>query len=195
MIEDISKKITRSLVEAGAVPPDDKALYEYGIRMGLLMAINVATALLIGLLLGMVLQCILFFIAYSPVRSYSGGYHARSSITCYVLSIPMILAVLLGIMMVPWNGYIVMTVLLIAVVVIMFLAPVADPNKPLNEREIIVYRRKARILSGVFLCTAIISWFAGLEQISESIAMALVMAAALLTLGIIVNGNIQEEKA
>lgn len=195
MIKKVSGGITDFLVEAGAAPTEDKALYEYGIRQGILLVINIATAVLIGFLLGMVWQCILFLIAYNPVRTYSGGYHARTPLACYLLSIPMILVVLLGIKMLPWNGYICVVALLCSVVIIEVLAPVADPNKPLNEREKIVYKGRTRSYSAVFFGVALMLWFAGLEQISLSIVMALGVAAVMLVLGAVKNGNMSKEKA
>lgn len=187
MIKNISEKVTCSLVDAGAVPPEDKALYEYGIRIGILIAINIVTALLIGLILGMLWQSILFLIVYSPVRSYSGGYHARSPLTCYLLSIPMMFAVLYAIKTMPWNGYILMASMFCALVLIVLLAPVADVNKPLDTKEKIKYRKKALIFSMVFFISAVILWFAELRQASFSIAAALVTAAALLTFGAAIN--------
>jgi accessory gene regulator B len=195
MLNNISKKITCSLEEAGAVPPEDKALYEYGIRMGILLVINVATALLIGLILGMLLQCAVFLIAFSPIRSYSGGYHARSPLACYLLSIPLIAALLFVIRLVPWAGSVLIPVLLVSIFVIILLAPVADPNKPLSAGEIVVYRRKARIFAGIYSSAALILWFAGFVQVSASIAVALVAAAALLISGELVHGKKLEKKA
>lgn len=195
MIDNISARITGSLVNAGAVPSEDKALYEYGIRMGILMVISIATAVLVGLFMGMALQCIIFLLAYNPVRSYSGGYHADSQLTCYLISIPIIVAVLFGISMLPWNGYVFTFVLLCAVILIEILAPVADPNKPLNEREKVVYKKKARNYTAVFFGAALMLWVAGMEQVSLSIMMALGVAAVMLVLGAIKNGKIIEEKA
>lgn len=190
-----SERITETLVDAGAVPSEDKALYEYGIRMGILMVINIATAVLIGLVLGMFWQSIIFLLAYNPVRTYSGGYHARTPLVCYLLSIPMMLVVLLGIRMLPWNGYICVIASLCSFVVIGILAPVADPNKPLNEREKIVYKGRARTYSAVLFGASLMLWFAGLEQVSLSIVMALGVAAFMLVLGAIKNGNMGKEKA
>lgn len=188
-------KITDSLIKAGAVPPEDSALYEYGIRQGIFLVINIATAVLIGLFLGMAWQCILFLIAYNQVRSYAGGYHARTPLACYLLSIPVTTAVLLAIKLLPWNGYACAIVLFCSTVVIGFLAPVADPNKPLNEREITVYKSRARAYSAVLTGAAIMLWLAGMKQISLSIIMALGLAAVMLILGAIKDGNKQIEKA
>lgn len=195
MISNISDRITGSLIDAGAVPSEDKALYEYGIRTGILMVINVATAVLIGLLLGMVWQCIVFLIAYNPVRTYAGGYHARTSLVCYLLSIPMYAAVLLGIRMLPWNSFICAIAIMSAVIAIAVLAPVADANKPLSEREIPVYKNRACTYAAVLAGASVMLWIAGMEQTSLSIIMALVVAAVMLVLGKINNRNMIIEKA
>jgi len=192
---NISERIAGSLINAGAVPSEDKALYEYGIKMGLFLVINVATAVLIGLLLEMVWQCVIFLIAYNPVRTYAGGSHASTPLICYLVSIPMILAVLLGIRMIPWNGYLCLIILFIAVIIIVVLAPVEDPNKPLDAREKTVYGRRARIHSAVLSGAAMMLWFAGFEQVSLSIVMALGVAAVMLVLGANKNRNLLKEKA
>lgn len=191
----VPERITDSLVNVGAVPSEDKALYEYGIRQGILLVINIATAVLIGLIIGMFWQSIIFLLAYNPVRTYSGGYHARTPLACYLISIPMMVAVLLGIKMIPWNGYICAVVLLCSVVIIEILAPVADPNKPINEREKIVYKGRARTYTAVFFGAALMLWAVGMKQVSLSIMMALGVAAVMLVLGAIKNGKIIEEKA
>jgi accessory gene regulator B len=195
MKNDVPAKITESLIKAGAVPPEDSALYEFGIRQGIFLVINIATTVLIGLFLGMVWQCIIFLVAYNPVRTYAGGYHAGTPLVCYLISIPMILAALSGIKMISWNGYVCAIVLFITLMIIVLLAPVEDRNKPLNEREVTVYGRKARMYSVGLSGAALMLWFAGMKQTALSIVMALGVAAVMLILGAIKNGNIIKEKA
>jgi accessory gene regulator B len=190
-----SERVADSLVNTGAAPAEDKALYEYGIRQGIFLVINIATAVLIGLFIGMLWQCIIFLIAYNPVRSYAGGYHARTPLACYLLSIPTITAVLVAIKLLPWSGFVCAFILFCSTMVIGFLAPVADPNKPLNEREISAYKSRARAYSAVLTGAAIMLWWAGMTQISITIIMALGFAAVMLILGAVKNGNKQIEKA
>jgi accessory gene regulator B len=187
MKNDVPAKITESLIKAGAVPPEDSALYEFGIRQGIFLVINIATAVLIGLFLGMVWQCIIFLIAYNPVRKYAGGYHAGTPVACYLISIPIITAALLGIRLIPRNGYVCAIELFITLMIIVLLAPVEDQNKPATEREKKVYGRRAGIYSAVLSGLAMTLWFAGMKQISLSIVMALGVAAVMLILGAIKN--------
>lgn len=197
MKHNVSANITDSLVNSGVVPSEDRDLYEYGIRQGVIMIINLVTVILVGVMFGMVIQCVAFMVAYIPLRSYAGGYHAGTQLTCYLLSIPFMIIMLIGIRVIPWNGYICVAVLLFAGIVLFKLTPVEDLNKPLRPIEITVYRKKSLIIATVLSCIAILLWFAGIKQIAVSIIMALFMIAVMLILGVFKNNKVQvkEEKA
>jgi accessory gene regulator B len=191
----VSERITDSLVEAGAVATDDRALYEYGIRLGILMVINIATGLVIGLLLGMFLQSMIFLIVYKYVRSYAGGYHANNQLTCYLLSIPVMFAVLYGIRYIPWNDNVLFIVLITAAMVLFFIDAGEDKNKPLDDLEKVVYKKRARVYTATFSGIAVMLWFAGMQQSALSVAMALGVSAIMLVLGALKNRRLNVEKA
>lgn len=195
-MKNVPAKIADSLIDVGAVPLEDKDLYEYGIRQGIILVINLATVVLIGLLMGMVWQSVAFLLAYNPIRSYAGGYHAGTQLTCYLLSIPMIFAVLLGIKLIPWNDYLFSIVIICAVITVCLLAPVEDANKPLDPLEKKVYGKKARIILAVLIVAAITLWFTDTIQIALSIVMALGVITVMLILGAIKNSyHMKKEKA
>lgn len=187
MKTSLSHKIIESMVATGVVPSEDKELYQYGLRQGLIMIVNVLSAILIGLILGMLWHCIVFLISYIPIRSYAGGYHASTQLRCYWLSNALILLVLLGIKLIPWNGYALLAISLFSAIIIFWLAPVEDLNKPLRQIEIVIYKRKARIIFVLLLCFSFLLWFAGRKEISVSIVMALQVVSVMLILGVMKN--------
>ncbi|MGI6730844.1 MAG: accessory gene regulator ArgB-like protein [Anaerovoracaceae bacterium] len=195
MKQNISRKITDSLVNAGIVPSEEKELYEYGIRQGIIMIINLATVILIGIILGMLVLCIVFMVAYIPIRTYAGGYHAGTQLTCYLLSIPFMLISLIAIKLIPWNIFICIMILLFVSVVLYRLVPVEDLNKPLDKIEVAVYRRKALIIASFLYFTSILLWLLGLRQVSASIIMALLMISQMLILGAFKNSKAKHREA
>lgn len=186
---NVSEKIVDSLVSIGVVPPEDKDLYEYGMRQGIVMIINVLSVIIVGLIMGMVWQSIVFLLAYFPIRAYAGGYHARTQWNCYLLSLALVIAVLFEIRLIPWNGYICIIISFCAGIIVFFLAPVEDANKPLLQREIIIYKRRARIIFSILVVAAFVFWVVGSKQISISIVMALETIAVMLILGAIKNSR------
>ena len=69
---------------------EDKEVYRYGIQQGLNLALNILTTIIIGCLCDMLLPSILFLVCYMPLRSFCGGYHAKTHLRCYIYSVIMI---------------------------------------------------------------------------------------------------------
>ena len=179
----ISEKITDSLANSGVITTEDRELYQYGVQQGLLMILNLITTLVIGLIFGLVWQSLIFLLTYIPLRSYAGGYHARTPMKCYLFSIVIMSAALLGMKFIVWTNFICLTIGLFAAGIIFFLAPVEDSNKPLNEREIKVYKKRTRILLGseaVIMCI-----FLMLQnlQLAGCFAMVFLVLSFMLILG------------
>lgn len=191
----MTRKIVDSLIANGAVPSEDRELYEYGIRQGSLMVINLVTALLIGMFMGMILQSIVFMLVYIPMRSYAGGYHASTQLRCYLLSIPFMLVALYGIRMIPWNAYICLGTLFLIVIVVYKLAPVENANRPFSEMEFKIFKKRARIIASVLCIAAIVFWAVGVKQIAASIIMALLMISIMLILGLLINNEVKSVEA
>ena len=97
----VDERVVESLISLGVVPSEDKDIYVYGIGQGTVLLVNLISVIIIGLLLGMVWQSLVFILAYIPIRSYAGGYHASTQLRCYILSNAVVVAVLLAIKLVP----------------------------------------------------------------------------------------------
>jgi len=137
-------KIVGNFVEKGIVSKKNKNIYEFGIKQGIVIIINLITILLIGLISGELWNLTIFTISYLPLRSYAGGYHAESELGCYIFSTLMIIAVVFASKFIVLDFHIVVVILGLAVSVLMLFAPLEDHRKPLDEMEVKVYRRKLR---------------------------------------------------
>ena len=60
-------------------------------------SINISSALIIGLIFGKFFEAAVFIVAYCSLRSFAGGYHAKTPLRCYVFSVIMLIIVLVGI--------------------------------------------------------------------------------------------------
>ncbi len=86
----ISHKIGDNLVRSNVIKEEDAEIYIYGINQIFVSVLNVSSALIIGLILGMFLESIIFMAAYIPLRSFAGGYHAKTPLRCYFTSLTII---------------------------------------------------------------------------------------------------------
>ncbi len=183
MFEVLSERVTEWLLVKEAIQREDKEIYQYGIQQGMIALLNLGTTMVIGLVLGKLLESILFMAAYIPLRSYAGGYHAKTAVRCYFFSIVMMGAVLWVMRYVMYSGLVCGCLTASFGGVIWFLVPVEDRNKPLDDVEKVVYRKRAR---GIVLAESTLSLFAILcngKRLGMCITLVLCVLALMLLLG------------
>ena len=193
MFEVLSERVTDWLLENEAFPREDKEIYRYGIQQGMIALLNLGTTMVIGVVFGELLESILFMAAYIPLRSFAGGYHAKTAVRCYFFSIVMMGAVLWVMRYATCSGLICGCLTAISGSVIWFLVPVEDRNKPLDDVEKVVYRKRAR---GMVLAESILLLFAILcngERLGMCITLVLCVLALMLLLGKWKNAYLRKE--
>lgn len=80
----MAKWLSRRMVERGIIKEEEQEIYQFGIRNGFIILLNVVTAFLIGLLTAKLLVVAVFTLSFMVLRSYTGGYHSDSRIFCYI---------------------------------------------------------------------------------------------------------------
>lgn len=150
----LSHRVGNNLVRSGIVKEEDAEIYIYGINQIFVSVLNVSSALIIGLILGMFLESVVLMVAYIPLRSFAGGYHAKTPVRCYFASLFLIFAVLLFCKYVPYNLFLHGGMMIVSSLVIIFLCPVQDNNKPLDDCE----HRKYKKISIIILLIEFLAW-------------------------------------
>lgn len=147
MFYKTSVYIADILEQQNKFAPEDKEVYRYGIQQGLNLALNILTTIIIGVLCRMLYQSLLFLICYMPLRSFCGGYHAKTHLRCYIYSVIMIASILLVAKYTAFNIVLSEVLVLISLIIIIILAPVEDENKKLDSVEKGVFRKRAYIIA------------------------------------------------
>ena len=175
--------ITNKLIEIGEIIEQDRQIYSYGIEVGLAMIFNIITTVVIGYAFGMLAESILFLIALIPLRSYTGGFHASAHLKCYLLSAAVLIGALLAV------KYEAITIFKASIggLIILFLSPVQDANKPLDELEKKVYGKKARIIACVEFAVASVLYLLGLRAFGDTIFCVLFIVGVSVIWGYVKN--------
>lgn len=179
----MTERITDILISNEIIIAENRNLYTYGLQQGLLMILNIATILGIGIVFNMVWESIIFLLTFVPLRSNAGGYHAKTQLRCYLYSVAMITATLMGIKIIPWTGIICIALTLVAGMIIFFLAPVEAANKPLGQVEKAMYKKRTRFSLVLFVLLILLFCYIGLLVISVCIVMGLVVVSIMVVLG------------
>lgn len=144
--ETVSKKFLDYAIRHKYIRDEQYEEYLYILTMLLNILITDVTMLAIGFAMHMVWECALFWAVYKILRKYCGGLHFSTSLKCYLSSCVMCPIVLGIIKFVPFN-VIVFTSLAVASTIFLFIfSPVEAVNKPLDEKEVVIFGKIARFL-------------------------------------------------
>jgi accessory gene regulator B len=182
---------TNKLIVWSIIKPEDRELYAYGFWQGAILIFNFITVVIIGCLCHMLWQIVIFMLAYGVLRPVAGGYHAKTQRNCYIFSILLLLVVLGLLYWFPWNPVFGIFAAVVATCIVFLLAPVEDENKPLDEIEQVVYKRRSRWVSLALLSTTIILMVLGKLKIAYCISVAIMATAIMLALGKLKNMKTQ----
>lgn len=101
MFRYIAEDIAFLLIKSKAVNIEERDVYVFGLEVLLLNFINVLTALIISLISGTMWHFAAFMLIFAPLRIFSGGYHAKHSETCFVISTLVYIASVLTLKLYP----------------------------------------------------------------------------------------------
>lgn len=183
----LSRRIGDNLVRSEVVKAEDAEIYIYGINQILVSVLNVSTALIIGLIFGVFFETAVFLAAYIPLRSFAGGFHAKTPLRCYIFSVIMLIGVAIGFKYLHLIDWVYYAILALAFVIVLVLSPVEDKNKPLDELENKVYKKRAIIIAAIELAVSCLLKLVGLDSLFVAMVYSFTALGFLLILGRIKN--------
>lgn len=169
---------------------DDEEIVRYGLEIMITKMIFAVSIAVVGLLMKSFFEGAVFTIAYCLIRQYGGGGHAKTRIVCYIRSM---LTFVMALVIIQAVGYLpILTVPLsalsvISVVYIFFAAPIDSENKRLDNDEIRIYGRKARIMATAMLIVSVILLLMKLNVFAFSVMTGILTSAFLMVVGQIEN--------
>ena len=190
MISSDANNITNYLICKKVIKDDDREIYQYGFEQVFSSLLNIATMLLLGLILGKIYQSLVLILSFMALRSYSGGYHANTPLQCYLLTVMSISTALSIMKFITIDRFICLGLLVLSSVVILLLSPIGSKNKPLDEIEKIIYRKKTIIVWSVETCVAIVFIILDITEIHIAITLAQVIISIALIFGNLQCGNL-----
>ena len=180
MLSKVATKLTNRLLLSGVISAEEEEIYIYGFELLLSFLFSTAVILAIGIAVQAVLPTIAFLAVFIVLRSYTGGFHARTYAVCSLVTFSVygVVMLLSHFLTVGYIEYLVMGV--IGVVLLVIFAPVKHPNKELTAQDI----KRNKIISVVvfilFLSAGVMLCLADMYIESASIYFALVADLLLL---------------
>lgn len=182
VLMDLSKKISAFVCGTDCAEEDERSVIEFGIGILFSKMLNLITEMIIGCLFSMLLETVIFLLAFSFLRSYAGGFHASSSLKCYISSSAVMVIDLLIIRYADMS-IVNIAFALFGTVSCLIFAPAESKNKPLDEVEKKEYRKRALIILFLILFVMTCSYFLHINFIFTTLSVVLLIEGIMLIFG------------
>lgn len=138
MFRYLAEDIAFLLIKNKILDIEDRDIYVYGLEAILLNSLLLIAMFLVSLPFGAVMHFLGFVVFFIPLRMFVGGYHAKRSETCFVVSVVIYVITLVITMFNPYiyrNRWL-MVVTIISLVILLVWSPVINPKHPLADYQI-----------------------------------------------------------
>ena len=161
----LANNITDFFVEKKIIDNDMRDVYKYGFELLLADIVNFSLILIISILFRSLVSGLIFLLCFTTLRSFCGGYHAKTHNVCRLVMMCVFLSVLLcGTFSFIHSIVSVLTLNIISTVTIILFAPVENKNKPLSDKKKLKNRRRSLFTVITYSCVSITLIIAGRNE-------------------------------
>ena len=151
MLNGVATRLTKYLINNDVISSNEFPVYKYGLELVISSLLETVIICALGAIAFSLLDAIIFIVCFVLLRSFSGGFHAKSYFRCTIYSTLTFSAVALMAKYLHLDLTMVSVISLIDLVSIVIVAPVENPAKPIEKDQ----KPKLKIIS-VFVCIAFI---------------------------------------
>ena len=176
MFRNLAEDIAYLLIKNKIVDIEKRDIYVFGVEVLLLNLLNILTALLVSIITGTKLHFLAFILVFVPLRIFSGGYHAKTSEVCYLITTATYVLSVLCVKRFPgmYSSIPALIALSVLIVPMILLAPIEHKNNSLST-----YERKRNRLVSIALIAFDSLIFIALFLLSNSAATSIMIFMAI----------------
>lgn len=166
MINKLAVRFVEYLITNGAGHEENREAYVYGIEIMVEKIITYTALISIATYLNILIPSSLFVMFFILLRGYTGGYHANTYIGCLVGTITMYLTCTLIVAPLMIHGEMSLFLgLAVTVVLILLLSPVNHPNLDMDSSELMICKKRARIVLSFETVFILVGSFCGIDKV------------------------------
>ena len=156
-------------------------LYEYAIFTFLLTFFPITLSFFIGTILGKPIESLFLIVPFVFLRKFSGGYHLSSPIKCFLTSTALLVISQLTVNTIISNhNYFVFAIVqVLAILTVYTLSPIDSEQRKLNDKEISLFRKIARIILLAIITLEILFFIFHKANLGISLGFGIILVAAL----------------
>lgn len=176
------EKAVDSLVKENAASTEEAEVYRFGVEVTLLKAMHLISYFIIALCMKQVFEFVIIFAIFCAFRRNTGGYHAKTRMGCYLFSC-IVIVVMLTIARGGMSPVHMAELSLCDIIIMRFISPVKNENRPLDEEEISCFRRRLFVLDVLFVLVFAITAKLGYFRLVWLFTIGVTLVTSLAVLG------------
>ena len=188
MFHNLAVDIAFLLIKNKIVDIQQRNIYVYALEVILLNGSLLIVFLIASLLCGAMINFWAYLIFFLPIRIFSGGYHAKSIESCFVLStimygLSIAITFFFPLLYQNWKWIIAGV---ISILVILVLSPMVNENNPLTESQ----QKRNRIIVCILLAADLVVFILSYNfnwRIASNVLVFIVFDALLLLIGKVIS--------
>lgn len=150
MIKKLSTLISNQFVKRNIISEDAQDVYTYGVEITISSLIGFILVTITGVIFKSLMQAMIFYVIFVALRSMTSGYHASTYLKCntifsFISSFTLLFSKASS--KIHLSVGIITLFFLPAVAIFLWLAPIENPNKPIEKKKRIYWKMSAVIVS------------------------------------------------
>ena len=187
-MEKLALAITDYYIRKNIIDAAKRNIYIYGFKLIISDIVNFIVIILLGLLVNCELESVVFLITLCGLRVFTGGFHAKTFFVCRLsMMITFILVMATSNLLIKSGvNYIYIGLLnIISIIIVALLAPVQNPNKKLEVKQMKTNHKRS-VIASLFL--SVLSVILVYCKINMGVIISITTAAVaiLMVVGLIV---------
>lgn len=153
----LSVAITDSFIRNDIIPAKKKEIYKYGFEVLISTLVYTAIFIAISVITKTIVPSLVFWIGFFIVRTISGGFHAKTYLSCHLLFLINHLVAICILKLCPVAAQVPTAYVLsmISAILMLIFAPVDHPNKPFIKSERKRFRKYSCIFAVLLLIVSV----------------------------------------
>ena len=177
--------LMEKLLKDGFAKTEEADIVRFGLELTSMRVLISAATIIVAYALNSAPAVIAFMAVYQPLRSFCGGYHAKTRTSCFLATMLVLVSVITATKILVYKFCHISTLCFIisGLMMIVTFAPTETPSKPFDAAERIVFRKRSLIALLYALVMADICMFLSYDTMLLSVSMAIFFTGLLLVIG------------
>ena len=173
-MEECIARFVRHQIRKKRIKESDIEVYEYGYRLFVERVCAILMTVALAFVFDAWMEVLVFCIAFIPIRTYAGGYHAKGTVSCMVLSaVVLIINIFCGkwILFTGYGDYLMLLEVFLFPVIV-WMTPVENINRRISESEKHFFEHIVKALYVIQILVGLLLLWLGRTEVIISLVLA-----------------------